>query len=215
MPFPRPPLLESFRGASGAIASLDLGTPENSPGQQQLGRQRAANGQRRGHPRQRSAPAGHQSLTPLRRPPERARLGRHRRHRARHPRGGHRPQRTRRLGPHHRRDRLRRCVRGGAESGEPEPGKVAGPVVPVARRDGHDRGPRRDAAAGRAEVQPPRPHLLRGRVRTTGHTRCDPRCRSRARRSTLGRAPPEPGDADAHLPRVPRVQRYYRRPPRT
>ena len=32
VPFPRPPLLESFRGASGAEASLDFGTPEDSPG---------------------------------------------------------------------------------------------------------------------------------------------------------------------------------------
>jgi penicillin amidase len=32
IPFPRPPLLESFRRASGAIASLDPGTPEHSPG---------------------------------------------------------------------------------------------------------------------------------------------------------------------------------------
>ena len=32
VPFPRPPLLEPFRGASGAEASLDFGTPEHSPG---------------------------------------------------------------------------------------------------------------------------------------------------------------------------------------
>ena len=32
VPFPRPPLLEPFRGASGAEASLDFGTPEYSPG---------------------------------------------------------------------------------------------------------------------------------------------------------------------------------------
>ena len=32
VPFPRPPLLEPFRGASGAAASLDFGTPEDSPG---------------------------------------------------------------------------------------------------------------------------------------------------------------------------------------
>ena len=32
VPFPRPPLLESFRSGSGAEASLDFGTPEDSPG---------------------------------------------------------------------------------------------------------------------------------------------------------------------------------------
>lgn len=32
VPFPRPQLLEPFRLAPGAVASLDLGTPENSPG---------------------------------------------------------------------------------------------------------------------------------------------------------------------------------------
>jgi penicillin amidase len=32
VPFPRPPLIERFRGASGAEASLDFGTPEHSPG---------------------------------------------------------------------------------------------------------------------------------------------------------------------------------------
>ena len=85
------------------------------PGEQQLGRERAANGQRRGHPRQRPASAGHESITPLHRPPERPRMGCHRRHRARHPRCGHRTQRARGLGPHDRRNGLRRCVRGGAE----------------------------------------------------------------------------------------------------
>ena len=115
VPFPRPPLLEPFRGASGAEASLDFGTPEALPGEQQLGRERAANGQRRGHPRQRPASAGHESITPLHRPPERPRMGCHRRHRARHPRCGHRTQRARGMGPHDRRNGLRRCVRGGAE----------------------------------------------------------------------------------------------------
>ena len=85
------------------------------PGEQQLGRERAANGQRRGHPRQRPASAGHESITPLHRPPERPRMGCRRRHRARHPRCGHRTQRARGMGPHHRRNGLRRCVRGGAE----------------------------------------------------------------------------------------------------
>ena len=32
VPFPRPPLIERFRAASGAEASLDFGTPEDSPG---------------------------------------------------------------------------------------------------------------------------------------------------------------------------------------
>jgi penicillin amidase len=32
VPFPRPPLLDSFRSGSGAEASLDFGTPEDSPG---------------------------------------------------------------------------------------------------------------------------------------------------------------------------------------
>ena len=85
------------------------------PGEQQLGREREANGQRRGHPRQRPASAGHESITPLHRPPERPRMGCRRRHRARHPRCGHRTQRARGMGPHDRRNGLRRCVRGGVE----------------------------------------------------------------------------------------------------
>ena len=32
VPFPRPPLLEAYRGAAGAVASADIGTPEHAPG---------------------------------------------------------------------------------------------------------------------------------------------------------------------------------------
>jgi penicillin amidase len=46
VPFPRPPLLESFRGGSGAVASLDFGTPEDSPGSNNwvVGGKRTASG---------------------------------------------------------------------------------------------------------------------------------------------------------------------------
>ncbi len=32
VPFPRPPLLDAYRNAEGAVASLDVGTPERAPG---------------------------------------------------------------------------------------------------------------------------------------------------------------------------------------
>jgi penicillin amidase len=46
VPFPRPPLLDRFNGASGAEASLDFGTPEDSPGSNNwvVSGQRAASG---------------------------------------------------------------------------------------------------------------------------------------------------------------------------
>ena len=75
----------------------------------------------------------------------------------------HRAQRPPRVGPHDHRHRSARRVRRGGEPGESERSAIQRRVGAAEDRPRRDPDQGRGAARRRAQVQPPRPDLLRGR----------------------------------------------------
>ena len=125
---PRPEILPQFRQLPGAVASIDMGVPETSPGSNNWAISGKLDRKRRRDHGGRSPSPGHQPCASLSLASECARVECRRRHRGA-ARGRHsRPQRPRRVGSHGHRNRPGRRVRRDRESRQRERGAVERPM---------------------------------------------------------------------------------------